>query len=73
MGFLSLTLFQVCWLFTSKPGTAGQQVLTFQPGLPGVSPEAAPLHGPDSVPGQANPVSGSSREHQLGLGAKGAA
>lgn len=71
MGFLSLTLFQVCWLFASKPGTAGLRVLTFQPGLPGVLAEAAPLQGPDSVPGQANPVSGSSRKLQLGLGAKG--
>lgn len=29
------------------------------------------MHGPDSVSGQANPVSGSSRMHQLSLGAKG--
>lgn len=48
MGFLSLTLFQVCWLFTSKPEIAGRQVLTFQLGLSGVSAEVAPLHGPDS-------------------------
>lgn len=69
MGFLSLTLFQICWLFTSKPGTAGKQILTFQLCLSGVLAEAAPMHGP--VSGQANPVSGSSRMHQLSLGAKG--
>lgn len=71
MGFLSLTLFQIRWLFTSKPGTAGEQILTFQLCLSGVLVKAAPMHGPDSVSGQANPVSGSSRMHQLSLGAKG--
>ena len=71
MGFLSLTLVQICWLCTSKSGTAGEQILTFQLGLSDVLVEAAPMHGPDSVSGQANPVSGSSRMHQLGLGAKG--
>lgn len=38
-------------------GTAGEQILTFQLGLSGVLAKAAPMHGPDSVPGQANPVS----------------
>lgn len=55
----------------SSPRSLGQQVLTFQPGLSGVSAKAAPLREPDSLPAQANPASGSSRKHQLGLGAKG--